>query len=125
MQFDSAFQALIELAASRHNAFSTSEAADINFSSRRLRDAAARGDIRRLHPRVWAINALPNSELQRLRAATLSLSGSAASLLSALGYTAGSSDLPTGLRSGPVRSRQPDSRAPMFTVSFASTRASM
>ena len=83
MQFDSAFQALIELAASRHNAFSTSEAADINFSSRRLRDAAARGDIRRLHPRVWAINALPNSELQRLRAATLSLSGSAASLLSA------------------------------------------
>ncbi len=83
MQFDSASEALIELAASRHNAFSTFEAAEINFSPRRLRDAAVRGDIRRLHPRVWAINALPGSEVQQLRAATLALTGSAASLQSA------------------------------------------
>ena len=83
MQFDDASKALIELAASRHNAFSTSEAADINFKIRRLQDAESRGELYRLHPKVWAVAALPKSPGQHLRAATLARSGAAASLLSA------------------------------------------
>lgn len=83
MQFDSASEALIELAASRHNAFSTSEAAAIGLNQRRLRDAEVRGELHRLYPRVWAFGALPSGQSQRLRAASLALPGSAASLTSA------------------------------------------
>lgn len=83
MQFDSASQALIELAASRHNAFTTSEAADRNFKLRRLQDCESRGELYRLHPKVWAVSSLPGSAHQVLRAATLARVDSAASLESA------------------------------------------
>lgn len=82
MQFDDASQALIELAASRHNAFITSEAAEFDFKLRRLQDAESRGELYRLYPKVWAFAALPRSPRQQLRAATLARPGSAASLSS-------------------------------------------
>ena len=83
MQFDGASKALVELAASRHNAFSTSEAADCNFKLRRLQDAESRGELYRLYPKVWAVTTLPQSPGQQLRAATLAMPGAAASLTSA------------------------------------------
>lgn len=79
MQFDSASQALIELAASRHNAFTTSEAAEIGVKQRRLRQSELRGELFRIYPKVWAFSSLPNSGRQRLHAASLALPWSAAS----------------------------------------------
>ena len=78
MVFDDAAQAIVELAASRHNAFHTLEAAAHNISARRLRRAKERGVLRSLHPKVWAIDAIGDSPLQTLRAATLALPESAA-----------------------------------------------
>ncbi len=83
MRYDDASKALVGLAASRHNAFHTSEAAAINFSTKRLRRAQLRDELYLLHPKVWAFRDLPSSPAQTLRAATLSVPGSAASLMSA------------------------------------------
>lgn len=79
MRFDDASQALVELAASRRNAIHNSEAADIDISTQRLRRAEKRGVVKLLHPKVWALTALPDSPRQALRAATVTLHGSAAS----------------------------------------------
>lgn len=79
MRFDDASQALVELAVSRHNAIHNSEAADINIPTQRLRRAERRGEAKALFPRVWALTALPDTPRQGLRAATLTLGGSAAS----------------------------------------------
>jgi very-short-patch-repair endonuclease len=76
MDFDDASRALVELAASRHNAFHSSEAADI--SAQRLRRAEARGELTRLGPRIWSVTALGRPPGQALRAATLRLAGGAA-----------------------------------------------
>lgn len=84
MQFDEASRALVELAASRHNAFHTLEAAEINITDRRLRRAAGRGEIYRLAPAVWAISGIGSSPKQTLRAAVLSVPASAATLESAV-----------------------------------------
>lgn len=76
MRFDDAFQALVELAASRHNAFHSSEAAGI--PAHRLRRAEQRGELTRLGARVWSITALGSPPGQRLRTATLETRGAAA-----------------------------------------------
>ena len=78
MNFDDAAQRLVELAASRHNAFHTSEAADIGIPPDRLRRARGRQELIELRPKVWAVNGGGASERQTLRAAVLARSGSAA-----------------------------------------------
>ena len=83
MHFDDSLRALVELAASRHNTFSSSEAAERDIPAQRLRRLELRGDLRRLHPRVWEFTALPSSEEQRVLAAILSLPGSAATTTTA------------------------------------------
>ncbi len=75
MRFDDASRALVELAASRHNAFHTYEAADIPTA--RLRRAEVNGDLTRLHRRVWAVTSLGCPPGQESRAATLAISGAA------------------------------------------------
>ncbi len=75
MRFDDAFQALVELAASRHNAFHTTEAADI--PTHRLRRGANQGVLTRLGSRIWSVTALGRPPGQALRAATLETSGAA------------------------------------------------
>ncbi len=82
MHFDDASKALVELAASRHNAFHTSEAAEI-VSTRRLRRAEKRGELTRLHSRVWSVTALGRPPGQATRAAALAVAGAAAAHLSA------------------------------------------
>lgn len=71
MRFDPAFEALVEFAASRHNAFHTLEAADHLVPAHRLRRAAHADLLVRLHPRVWAFRALGRPPGQALRAATV------------------------------------------------------
>lgn len=83
MRYDDAMAALVELAASRHNAFHTSEAAETSIHPQRLRRAELRGEVRRLHPKVWALKALPDSPQQVLRAVALSVRGAAATTTSA------------------------------------------
>ena len=83
MQYDDAVKALVELAASRHNAFHSFEAAEIGIHAHRLRRAELRGELRRLHPRVWSVAALPSSPAQSLRGACLSVGGAAATTTSA------------------------------------------
>lgn len=83
MNFDDAALRLVELAASRHNAFHTNEAADIGVTPDRLRRARARGELTELRPKVWSISGGPRTSRQQLRAATLALNGSAASHRSA------------------------------------------
>lgn len=78
MHFDDAAQRLVELAASRHNAFHTNEAASRGFTPDRLRRARSRGELYQLRPKVWALTGGPSNEYQTLRAATLALPGSAA-----------------------------------------------
>lgn len=73
MRIDDAFQALVELAASRHNAFHATEAADI--PAHRLRRAEQRGELTRLGWRVWSVTALGSPPGQALRAATLETAG--------------------------------------------------
>ncbi len=77
MHFDDATKALVELAASRHNAFHSSEVAD-TIPARRLRRAEQRGELVRLSPRVWAVAALGHPIGQAVRAATLQRQGAAA-----------------------------------------------
>ena len=77
MNFDDAVLRLVELAASRHNAFHTNEAADIGITPDRLRRARARGELTELRPKVWSISGGLRSARQQLRAATLALTGSA------------------------------------------------
>jgi very-short-patch-repair endonuclease len=76
MLFDAASKALVELAASRHNAFHNSEAADI--TQRRIWRGQERGELTRLAPRVWSVTALGHPAGQALRAATLTTAGAAA-----------------------------------------------
>lgn len=76
MRFDDASRALVELAASRHNAFHSSEAADMPHH--RLRRGRERGELTLLGPRVWAVTALGRPPGQALRAATLSTADAAA-----------------------------------------------
>ena len=83
MRIDDAIEALVGLAASRHNAFHSAEAAEILIPVQRLRRAELKGELKRLHPRVWAFRALPDSPKQILRAATLSIAGAAATTTSA------------------------------------------
>jgi len=83
MNFDDAALRLVELAASRHNAFHTNEAADIGITPDRLRRARSRGELAELRPKVWSLNGGQCSQRQELRAATLGLTGSAASHRSA------------------------------------------
>ncbi len=79
MQFDEASKALVELAASRQNAFHSSEAAEVaNISTRRLKRAADRGELVRLAPRIWAVASLGQPPGQRLRAKTLTTTGAVA-----------------------------------------------
>ncbi len=78
MRFDPALRALVEFAASRHNAFHTTEAAEIGVPAYRLRRARADGSLIELHPKVWAVAALRNPTGQALRAASLAASRSAA-----------------------------------------------
>ena len=77
MRIDNVSQALVELAASRHNAFHTTEVADI-VPTRRLRRAANQGVLTALGPRVWSVTALGSPPGQHVRAATLSSDGAAA-----------------------------------------------
>ena len=83
MRIDDGLSPLVELAASRHNAFHTTEAAEIDITSRRLRRARETGVLHNLHPKVWAFAALPTSQAQAIRGATLALSSSAAAFGSA------------------------------------------
>lgn len=83
MHSDERLRALVAIAASRHNVFTSSEAAEQQISSQRLRRLELRGDVRRLHPRVWAFTALPSTEHQRALGAILSLPGSAATTTTA------------------------------------------
>jgi len=83
MHFDDASKALVELAASRHNAFHTLEAADI-VSTRRLRRAEKRGELTRLHSRVWSVTALGRPPGQATRASALAVSGAAAAHLNSV-----------------------------------------
>lgn len=76
MHFDDASRALVELATCRHNAFHTTEVADI--PAHRLRRASLTGELTRLGPRIWSVTALGHPPGQRLRAATLGTAGSAA-----------------------------------------------
>ncbi len=78
MNFDDAAQRLVELAASRHNAFHTTEAADAGVSPQRLRRARARGELVELRPKIWALAGRPSTAQQNLRAATLVRSDAAA-----------------------------------------------
>lgn len=78
MNFDDAALRLVELAASRHNAFHTNEAVEIGITADRLRRARTRGELTELRPKVWAIAGGPSTPHQQLRAATLALTGSAA-----------------------------------------------
>ncbi len=78
MRIDAASQALVELAASRHNAFHSSEAADISIPPHRLRRAVDNGVLTRLAPTIWSVAALGQPPGQRLRAATLTTSRAAA-----------------------------------------------
>lgn len=83
MRYDDALGALVGLAASRHNAFHTAEAAEISIPAQRLRRAELAGELRRLHPKVWAFRALPDSAMQVLRGSSLSIPGAAATTTSA------------------------------------------
>ena len=82
MHYDEALGALVEFAASRHNAFHSSEAAE-HTSTQRLRRAELQGHVTRLHPSVWAITSLPATPRQTLRGATLSITDAAATNTSA------------------------------------------
>lgn len=111
MNFDDAALRLVELAASRHNAFHTNEAADIGITPDRLRRARARSELTELRPKVWAITGGPRSPRQRLRAATLALSGSAAGHRSAAwmhGWLTSVPARPELWASGRSRARLPD-----------------
>ncbi len=77
MHFDEASKALVEFAASRHNAFHSSEVAD-NIPARRLRRAEQRGELHRLGSRVWSVTALGAPLGQATRAAVVERTGSAA-----------------------------------------------
>lgn len=83
MRIDDGLGPLVELAVSRHNAFHTTEAAEIGINSRRLRRAERNGILYNLHPRVWAFAPLPVSPAQAIRAATVALTGGVASHQSA------------------------------------------
>lgn len=78
MRFDPTFQALVEFAASRHNALHTTEAASIGVPQRRLRRAEAEGALVRLHRRVWAVPGLGRPPGQALRAAVVAVPRAAA-----------------------------------------------
>lgn len=82
MNNDDAMEALVELAASRHNAFHTSEAADIGIDRTQLTRAELRGALRRLHPQVWSATGLPSTPRQVLRGAVLSVPAAAATGMS-------------------------------------------
>ncbi len=83
MQYDKALSAFVEFAASRHNAVHSAEAAEKSINIRRLRRAELERHVYRLHPKVWAVVALPRSAEQELRGATLSVERSAATTTSA------------------------------------------
>ncbi len=83
MHSDERLRALVELAASRHNAFSTTEAAHIGIPQHRLRRREQAGELLRLHPRVWSFAALPSTPQQVLLAAVLSVDGGVAGMRSA------------------------------------------
>ena len=76
MQFDDASKALVEFAASRHNAFHSNEVADIT-PARRLRRAELRGELLRLQPRVWSVAALGHPPGQAARSAVIARAGAA------------------------------------------------
>ena len=83
MIFDEPFGAIVELAASRHNAFHSTEAAEMEVSSRRLRSAAQAGVLKLLHPKVWAFPSLGSPMHQATAGATLAVYGGAAGFTSA------------------------------------------
>lgn len=83
MHFDDGLAALVELAACRHNTFSSAEAAQQHVLPHRLRQAELRREIRRLHPRVWAFTSLPDGPGQRLLGSILSLENTYATATSA------------------------------------------
>ncbi len=83
MHSDDSLRALVAIAASRHNAFTSFEAAEQQIPAQRLRRLELRGDLRRLHPRVWAFNSLPDPPEQAAYASTLSLPGTACTTTSA------------------------------------------
>ncbi len=82
MRFDSVMAALVEFAASRHNAFHTTEAADMSIPPQRLSRAAGEGILTHLHPRVWGFASLGKPPGQATRAATLARRAAAACHLS-------------------------------------------
>ncbi len=83
MHSDESLRALVAIAASRHNTFSSSEAAEQLVSSQRLRRLELRGEVRRLHARVWAFTALPDGPHQALLGSVLSLAHTCATTTSA------------------------------------------
>lgn len=83
MRYDKALGAFVELAASRHNAIHSTEAAEVHVTAERLRGLELKRVVYRLHPRVWAASALPRSTRQTLRGAALSVSLAAATTTSA------------------------------------------
>jgi very-short-patch-repair endonuclease len=81
MQADDAWSAVAELAASQHGVFHRRQAAELNLSSRRLRRAVLKGELRQPSKNVLIVAATPDSWRQRLVAQTMA--GGAASHRSA------------------------------------------
>ncbi len=71
MRNDAAWNAVVELAASRHGTFHASEAATAGIEQRRLRLAVKQGELLRPYPRVYVLRSAQPSPLQRLHVATL------------------------------------------------------
>ncbi len=117
MNFDDAAMRLVELAASRHNAFHTTEAAEQGFTADRLRRARARGELLELRPKVWAVVGGRRSSHQALRAAVLGLAGSAAGYRSAAwlhGWTSTPPTVPQVWAGGTSRCRLPGATVRRF-----------
>ncbi|MEZ5229744.1 MAG: type IV toxin-antitoxin system AbiEi family antitoxin domain-containing protein [Acidimicrobiales bacterium] len=71
MRNDTAWHAVVELAASRHGTFHASEAATAGIEQRRLRRAVEQGQLLRPHPRVYLLRSAPPTQRQQLHVATL------------------------------------------------------
>jgi len=70
-------QAVAELAASQHGAFTRSQAAALKFDRARAANALARGWITEPYPGVFIVTGAPSGWHQQLKAATLAVGGHA------------------------------------------------
>jgi hypothetical protein len=110
MRIDDGLGPLVELAASRHNAFHSSEAAEIGINSRRLRRAERNGILRSLHPKVWGFSGIRASPQQAIRGATIALPLASAAYQSAAwlyGWIDRPSSMPHVLIGPQTRARLP------------------